>query len=274
MPDGRHSEESYFIAYFYIRTKPFNSRYDKYGFNSLRDITDMAYDTISHVEVYYTKKYPKHPENGQNNSRKAIWSSYIQQKGNEFYKHKKGPKLPKGSRMNTRKRGNLNDLHDLIIEKWSDKPDDVLYAHFLSITSKVVQNANEVPPTPRGRKPVSIDEDTIQSGYVYIIENTNPAFEGWKKIGKTSDLHNRMKSFRTYEPNLESKFRFLKAFKSEHALEIEQRTHHSLNLKLANDQSNSNRNGEWYFISLDNAIEEIKAQWFGSDFPKPEIFSV
>ena len=34
--------------------------------------------------------------------------------------------------------------------------------------------------------------------YVYVI--SNPAFEGWLKVGKTKDIHERLQRFKTFSP--------------------------------------------------------------------------
>ena len=278
MAGEKHSEDAYFIAYFYVRTKVFRRPYKKYGFDKLRDLSDFAYDNMSEIQEYYLDKYPELEIDGEGDTRKERWWSFIRQKGQEFYKHPDGPKLSNKSVMDPGKYGNLNERHSLVISKWSAETDEsVLYDEFQRITggeksvSALVQAANRVPSTSRGRKPVEIDQETLQSGYVYIIKNSNPAFNGWKKIGKTSNLDNRMASYRTYEPNSDTKFEYLAAFESEHAYEIEQRTHSALNVKLMNDSFNQNRKGEWYFISLEKAIEEIKMHWFGSDFSKSGV---
>lgn len=103
------------------------------------------------------------------------------------------------------------------------------------------------------------------SGYVYVIENKHPAFKGWKKIGFTSSPEQRMSAYRTYEPNAQSEFIFLATIKSKRAYEIEQKTHSYLNQRLLNPD-NSTRKGEWYYISIEDAIDAIKENWIGTDF--------
>jgi len=124
--------------------------------------------------------------------------------------------------------------------------------------------ANLTPATPRGRDAYHIDSDTRQSGSVYVIHNRS--WEGWLKIGKAFDLDKRMVSYRTYQPCKEKEFEYLADFAHEQALTIELATHDYLDEKLADDVDNQSRHGEWYRISLEDAIDAIKANWIGQ-FP-------
>jgi len=126
---------------------------------------------------------------------------------------------------------------------------------------------NSVPATPRGREAYSIDADTIQGGWVYIIRNHS--WPGWLKIGKAANLISRMGSYRTCEPHSGAAFEYLEAYESELALKIEKNTHQYLSVKLEHDENNSTRRGEWYWISKDEAIKAIKENWIGV-FPKSE----
>ena len=124
---------------------------------------------------------------------------------------------------------------------------------------------NTVPPSPRGREAYSIDAETIQGGWVYVIRNHS--WPGWLKIGKAADLESRMRSYRTCEPHNGATFEYLEAYASEFALNIEQASHEYLSQKLEHDENNSTRRGEWYWISKDEAINAIKENWIG-DFPE------
>ena len=75
-----------------------------------------------------------------------------------------------------------------------------------------------------------------------------------------------MSAYRTYEPNAQSEFVFLATIKSKRAYEIEQKTHSYLNQRLLNPD-NSTRKGEWYYISIEDAIDAIRVNWIGTNFP-------
>ena len=124
---------------------------------------------------------------------------------------------------------------------------------------------NTVPASPRGREAYSIDGETIQGGWVYVIRNHS--WPGWLKIGKAAELEARMQSYRTYEPHEGATFEYLEAYQSEFALNIEQATHDYLSQKLARNENNSTRHGEWYWITKDEAINAIKENWIG-EFPE------
>ena len=129
---------------------------------------------------------------------------------------------------------------------------------------RVSITANRTPPTPRGRDAYQIDSDVLESGSVYVLHNRS--WEGWLKIGKAFDLDKRMVSYRTCQPSEEKGFEYLTAFPHEQALTIELATHDYLDEKLADDVDNQSRQGEWYYISLEDAIDAIKANWIG-EFP-------
>ena len=48
---------------------------------------------------------------------------------------------------------------------------------------------------------------------------------------------------------------------------IEMATHDYLDRKLSDDTANQMRQGEWYNITLEEAIEAIQANWIG-EFPR------
>ena len=146
------------------------------------------------------------------------------------------------------------------------KPSDLKrgYWKFGPLSLSVVIRANTVPASPKGRDAYSIDAETIQGGWVYIIQNHS--WPGWLKIGKAADLESRMRSYRTYEPHNGAAFEYLEAYESELALDIEQATHQFLSRKLSRDKNNATRRGEWYCISKQEAINAIKENWIG-EFP-------
>jgi len=82
--------------------------------------------------------------------------------------------------------------------------------------------------------------------FIYII--THPAFKDWIKIGTTNNLKSRLKNYQTHCPD--------KAFKIEFSIELNE---DRLGLlfdaflkKFMKDDA-----GEWYKISVEQAIKEI-----------------
>jgi hypothetical protein len=124
--------------------------------------------------------------------------------------------------------------------------------------------SNRTPATPRGRNAYQIDSDVLEGGSVYVLHNRS--WSGWLKIGKAHDLAQRMRSYRTCQPCEENGFEYLAEFPHEKALKIELKTHDYLDEKLSGDNANQIRQGEWYKITLEQAVEAIEANWIG-EFP-------
>ena len=81
---------------------------------------------------------------------------------------------------------------------------------------------------------------TRKEGHVYII--SNPAWEGWYKVGKAVDADDRCKSYNTSSP--------LRDYKVEHKVYVNDRnkaekTAHTHALKKAQEYS-----GEWFKLPL------------------------
>ena len=87
---------------------------------------------------------------------------------------------------------------------------------------------------------------TRKEGYVYIV--SNPAWDGWFKVGKAVDADDRCKSYNTSSP--------LRDFKVEYKIYVEDRNKsekvaHTKALKQAEEYT-----GEWFRISL-NSLKDI-----------------
>lgn len=85
-----------------------------------------------------------------------------------------------------------------------------------------------------------------KEGYVYVI--SNPAWEGWFKVGKAVDADDRCKSYNTSSP--------LRDFKVEYKIYVEDRNKsekiaHTKALKQSKEYT-----GEWFRISL-NSLKDI-----------------
>lgn len=79
--------------------------------------------------------------------------------------------------------------------------------------------------------------------YIYVI--THPKFEGWLKIGKTSDLNNRLNSYQTHCPDRSFKLEY--SLKTEFAYSVESYFNNFI----------KGNNFEWYYCSVDFAIKTI-----------------
>lgn len=120
-----------------------------------------------------------------------------------------------------------------------------------------VVELNRLSLEPSVREPISAE--TLRGGYVYLLEN--PSWPGWIKIGKTANLEDRLSTFNTSAPHREALFQYITWFKSDIAFDIEQAVHAYLNNNLQTNPNQPSRNGEWYFIQQEAAIETIQRCW-------------
>jgi len=90
-------------------------------------------------------------------------------------------------------------------------------------------------------------------GYVYVI--SNPAWQGWYKVGMAVDAWDRCTAFQTSSPFRDYKVEYCKHFKDRRSAEKE--THNAL-LAL-----HIPRKGEWFKATVDqlkNQIQSIKGE--------------
>jgi len=263
MVRGQHCSEAYFLSFFYTITRNNRTRNDKKiftqskEFGGLKEFSDFCLSNVKEVRHYYHNRQVI--ESDARNS----FRSFISAKSDEFWINDEIP-LPPWSERDRDNFGSYTDRHEETYQKWKGFSYDELKIEVDKLLDKEqelvpITFGNLVPSTPRGRREVD-RRQPMEDGFVYVIENKNPAFSGWKKIGYTSSLENRMSSYRTYEPNRDSEFVYLTTFKSNNAYEIEQRTHHFLNENMTKGE-NRQRKGEWYYIELEDVIEAIKANW-------------
>ena len=85
-------------------------------------------------------------------------------------------------------------------------------------------------------------------GDVYII--SNPAWEGWYKIGSAIDTEDRYYRFQTYSPKRDYVVEFKKKFQNRN--KAERNAHKILKIKACQHSS------EWFKIDLDDAINIIE----------------
>ena len=85
-------------------------------------------------------------------------------------------------------------------------------------------------------------------GYVYII--TNPAWNGWIKVGMAIDAEDRCKQYQTSSPLRDFELHYSKHFKNRKL--GEQKAHEILRKK------SETYNGEWFRINLNKAKKLIE----------------
>ena len=90
--------------------------------------------------------------------------------------------------------------------------------------------------------------NTKSSGYIYCITNT--AWKGWVKIGKASNLQNRLSAYNTSSPFRDYKIIFSRSFS------YTSRAEYFLLHKLS--KQSKTIAGEWFEIDINKAINIIK----------------
>jgi hypothetical protein len=86
-----------------------------------------------------------------------------------------------------------------------------------------------------------------EKGFVYVM--TNPAFPGWVKIGSTTDLQSRLAGYQTGDPHASFEYNHYKFFPLRKQVEAK------LHLQFGNRRGT----GEWFEISIEEAIDAIDA---------------
>ena len=84
------------------------------------------------------------------------------------------------------------------------------------------------------------------SKYVYVI--SNPAFEGWVKVGKAADVKKRMSVMQASVPHIHR-------FKVEMVVEF----HDDVPVHWALEDKKIQRSGEWFKCSKREAIDAVKS---------------
>ena len=88
-----------------------------------------------------------------------------------------------------------------------------------------------------------------KTGYVYAI--TNPAWEGWIKIGMAVDAEDRLKGYQTSSP--------LRDFVLLHKKFFDNRRRAEAEAHMNADKIAKERRGEWFKISKDKVINIINS---------------
>ena len=269
MSKKKHGKDAYFLAYFYTLTRNNRGKSEhsistaRIYFEKLEDFANHCFDNISSIRHYYLGQQKDLDEG------RGSFPAFLSAKSDEFWKNEEIP-LPSWSKRDRTKFGGYGEKHEETYQRWKDHSFESIKSEVdlllnLENTLSPTDLGNAVPVTPTGDSDHP-QRQGLMSGYVYVIENKHPAFKGWKKIGFTSSPEQRMSAYRTYEPNAQSEFVFLATIKSKRAYEIEQKTHSYLNQRLLNPD-NSTRKGEWYYISIEDAIDAIRVNWIGTNFP-------
>lgn len=85
--------------------------------------------------------------------------------------------------------------------------------------------------------------EQVKEGHVYII--TNPAFDGWIKVGKAMDAKDRLGNYQTGSPFRDYKIHYSRYFKDRHTAEREV---HQLLTRMSFKTS-----CEWFFMDAEVA---------------------
>lgn len=83
------------------------------------------------------------------------------------------------------------------------------------------------------------------SKYVYVI--TNPAFEGWVKVGRATDMKKRMSALQTSVPHIHR-----------YRVEMVVDFHDDIPVHWELEDRKIERSGEWFRCSKHEAIEAVK----------------
>ena len=84
-----------------------------------------------------------------------------------------------------------------------------------------------------------LESDTSKEGFIYCI--TNPAWDGWVKVGKAVEDAKRFNSYQTYSPKRDFVMEWSLKVDDVHAVEA------------AFHRGRKADNGEWYEMSVDEA---------------------
>jgi hypothetical protein len=98
-----------------------------------------------------------------------------------------------------------------------------------------------------------LNRNQEQDGVVYAI--TNPAFDGWVKIGRAHDGLNRFNDYQTYSPHRDYKLEYMSGRFGNRA--VAEKAVHIIAKQVAQQHSKYD-NGEWFKISVQDAINVIK----------------
>ena len=98
------------------------------------------------------------------------------------------------------------------------------------------------------KEKISHSFNEIVDGYIYII--TNPAWDGWVKIGMAVDAEDRLKGYQTSSP--------LRDYKLEFSIPVDDRR---MAENMAHEKASwiaEEQRGEWFKIPIDKAVSLVK----------------
>ena len=95
--------------------------------------------------------------------------------------------------------------------------------------------------------------NTIKEGYVYAI--SNPAWPDWVKIGKAIDADDRLSGYQTSSPMRDYTLIHSVYFKDRSTAE---RNAHSLASNRTSKSWDKGTNGEWFYLTNEQAIQVLK----------------
>ena len=98
-----------------------------------------------------------------------------------------------------------------------------------------------------GRSEVTAKQTSEKRGFVYVI--TNPAYQGYVKVGKALDVLSRLNSYQTYSPMRDYKLEDYKFFSDRKKAED------LLKELLCDEQGDAS--GEWFKVSVEEASRAL-----------------
>lgn len=155
--------------------------------------------------------------------RNKIYKSNFQRIREDLYRKKNNSKLKKSKE---------HVINPLIIDNSPNKKDFTLIEHLCRIRTLIEHEGKN------GGEQTSIEE-----GFVYLI--TNPVWNGWVKVGMTTDYESRLSTYNIYDPTSSYSFVDIKW--------TIDRKYAEKHLKNVFSIHSSGVKGEWFKITLEKA---------------------
>lgn len=156
--------------------------------------------------------------------RNKLYKSNFQRFREDVYRIRKNSKVKKSK---TKEVTNSLNIDENILKK-----DLTLFEHLCKIRKLIEDEGNE-----------SGNQTSIEEGFVYLL--SNPVWNGWVKIGMTTDYESRLSTYNMYDPTSSYSFIDIKWTNDRKYAEK-----HLKNVFLIHSDAVK---GEWFKITLDNA---------------------
>ena len=155
--------------------------------------------------------------------RNKIYKSNFQRIREDLYRKKNNSKLKKSKKQ---------VISPLVIDKRSNKKDLTLFEHLCLIREQI-----------KDEETLTGEQTLIEEGFVYLI--TNPVWDGWVKIGMTTDYESRLSTYNIYDPTSSYSFVDIKW--------TNDRKYAEKHLKNVFSIHSAGVKGEWFKITLEKA---------------------